>query len=78
MKDAGNLTPFLIASKFGFVDVIEILLENNANVHALDHRGYNGLMLAVENNQEQVVQVACLIVLYFFNAVVVAFDSYDS
>jgi ankyrin repeat protein len=42
-----NSTPLLIASQFGHTDVVRLLLDNNANIHAQDNDGETSLHVSV-------------------------------
>ena len=47
----GGQTPLMIASLMGHVDALVLLIEQGANVDALDLFGDTALMIAAENNQ---------------------------
>ena len=50
-------TPLHIASAKGSKDIVQLLLEDGANPKVLDHTGKTALMEALEQNQNQIVQM---------------------
>lgn len=60
-KDKSNVlnlrkeTPLMLAAKDGRIDVLEMLIQGKANIHAKDDLGYTFLSLAVLENQTDTV-----------------------
>ena len=46
-SNSGELTPLMIASQYGHLKLVELLIENGANVNCLDKKNRNPLTHAV-------------------------------
>jgi uncharacterized protein len=47
---AGGMTPLLYAARHDHADIVEMLLDNGADIHLTDANNINALLMAVENN----------------------------
>ncbi len=56
IKSKKGITPLIIASWFGNISVIEILLENGANIEDVSHYQQTALFFAVQNRQYHAVE----------------------
>lgn len=50
-------TPLMYAAERGYSEIVQMLLEKNANVDPQDSQGFTALMLAVDNNYPDIVQL---------------------
>jgi ankyrin repeat protein len=46
----GGMTPLLYSARHDHVDIVEMLLDNGADIHLTDANNINALLMAVENN----------------------------
>ena len=57
VKNSSNETPLFMATYFGYLPIIEYLVENGANIHQVESKGeYNALHLAVSRGHTSVVE----------------------
>jgi len=57
-KGIGTTTSSLITSaKFGYTDIVEILLKNGGNINAMDSDGLTALTVACLNNRYEIVEL---------------------
>jgi len=52
-----GLTPLMISCKYGFIDIVQMLLEKDANVNILDIDKTSALMYASLNKQSKMVKL---------------------
>ncbi len=57
IRDSAGRTPVLVAAHFSHDDVVEILLEANADVNALDQQRYDLITIAAVNNDVQLIRL---------------------
>lgn len=55
--DESGSPPILIASCFGYPEIVELLLDAGANVNAHDARGWSALMWATNNNHKSIAKI---------------------
>ena len=55
--DAGGWTPLIAASAQGHIKIVELLIENNADINATDNNEYNALWYALKNNHLEVAKL---------------------
>ena len=55
--DESGSPPLLIAACFGYLEIVELLLDAGANVNAYDSRGWSALMWATNNNHKDIAKV---------------------
>ncbi|KAI9651417.1 MAG: hypothetical protein M1829_003023 [Trizodia sp. TS-e1964] len=56
-KDEAGMTPLVGAASNGFETVVQLLLDNGANIEASDKRGATALMVAASGGHRAVVQI---------------------
>ncbi|KAI8332344.1 hypothetical protein BC941DRAFT_436389 [Chlamydoabsidia padenii] len=57
VKDEDGTTPLIYASCFGKIDIVQTLLDANADTNVQDSFGWSALMWATNNNHEQIVKL---------------------
>ena len=53
-KNIGGATPLHIASRIGNQEIVNLLVENKANINSQDNEGYTPLMRAIANQNNQI------------------------
>ena len=56
-KGRSGVTPLMLASKHGYVDVVKALLEKGANVHAVDDNGTTVIEFPANRHKEKILQL---------------------
>ncbi len=56
-RDLYEKTPLHLAAEMGHVEIVQCLIENGANVNALDDENLTPLQLAEQHNHEQIVEL---------------------
>ena len=51
--------PIHFATRYGYEDIVDLLLEQRAAIDAIDNHGYTPLHHAVRNNQEKMIHFLC-------------------
>ena len=59
IKYSGGSTPLILASKQGYLDKVNLLLNYNANVNAVDDNGVSSLLRSIGNGFEQIAETLC-------------------
>jgi uncharacterized protein len=52
-----GVTAFILTSLNGHIDIVRVLLENQANVNAINNDGFTVLMIASQNGPIDIVRV---------------------
>ena len=55
--DENGRTALMHASKYGYIAIAELLIENRANVDHEDEDKYTALMLALKNGHEEIAKL---------------------